>query len=266
MEVYAAMIDCMDQGIARVVEALEKNGQFENTLILYFQDNGGCHEALGRQPRKDAVEGIRPMGRDELQKKMIPERTRDGKPVLTGPDVMPGPADTYIAYGRNWANVSNTPFREYKSHNHEGGIASPLIAHWPQGIRAANELRHQPTHLIDIMPTVVELAGASYPQSHAKHRIQPMEGLSLVPGFARDHAPDRVLLWEHYGKAAIRKGPWKLVRLGHREPWELYEIDRDRSELHDLAAEQPEKAEELRSLWKYHAWRTRIYPHPGDGR
>lgn len=187
MEAYAAMIDCMDQGIARVVAALDNNAQLENTLILYLHDNGGCSELLGRQPQKVTLKGIVPMGRDELLTKMIPERTRDGKPVLTGPGVMPGPADTYIAYGRNWANVSNTPFRQYKSHNHEGGIASPLIVHWPKGIRAASELRRQPAHLIDIMPTVVEVAGAKYPETHAKHRIQPMEGLSLVPAYILNH-------------------------------------------------------------------------------
>lgn len=170
-----------------------------------------------------------------------------------------------VSDGRNWANVSNTPFRQYKTDNHEGGIASPLIAHWPKGIKSANQLRHQPAHLIDIMPTVIELSGAKYPTSHAKHRIQPMEGLSLVPGFQSDRNLDRVLLWEHYGKAAIRKEQYKLVRLGREKPWELYEIDHDRSELHNLAGEQPERVSELQKLWESHAWRTRIYPAPGDG-
>ncbi|HSP42690.1 MAG TPA: arylsulfatase, partial [Luteolibacter sp.] len=150
MEVYAAMIDQMDQGIGRLVDALRQNDQFDNTLILYLQDNGGCHEAFGRSPRKNAVTGIEPMDRDELQKQMIPVRTRDGHPVLTGPDVMPGPDASYIAYGRNWANVSNTPFREYKSWSHEGGIATPLIAHWPDGIKSPDILP-QVGHLIDIM-------------------------------------------------------------------------------------------------------------------
>jgi arylsulfatase len=176
---------------------------------------------------------------------------------------MPGPATTYIAYGRNWATVSNTPFREYKSRNHEGGISTPLIAHWPKGIAARNELRHRPGHLIDIMATCVELSGGAYPEEFGGHKIQSMEGLSLVASFAKDENPDRILLFEHYGKAAIRKGKWKLVRLGYRKPWELYDIEKDRSELRDLATEHPDTAAELEELWEKHARRTMIYPLPG---
>jgi arylsulfatase len=116
------------------------------------------------------------------------------------------------------------------------------------------------------MPTVIELSGAAYPVFHAKHRIQPMEGLSLVPSFQNDRDADRVLLWEHYGKAAIRRGKYKLVRAGFRSRWELYDIDRDRSELHDLSSTHPERVNELRTLWESHAWRTRIYPTPDDGK
>ncbi len=266
MEVYAAMVDNMDRGIGRIVQALKKSGRFDNTLILYLQDNGGCSEAFGRKPRKHPAEPREPMGRDELQTKMDPTHTRAGEPCMSGPGVMPGPATTYIAYGRNWANVSNTPFREYKSHNHEGGISTPLIAHWPKGIAARNELRHRPGHLIDIMATCVDLSGAGYPDEYRGHRIQPMEGLSLVPGFAEDEDPDRVLLFEHFGRAAIRKGAWKLVRAGAGKPWELYDIDKDRSELNDLSASHPDKAEELARLWEWHAWRTRIFPKPGEGK
>jgi arylsulfatase len=262
MEVYAAMIDSMDQGIGRIVKSLEETGQLENTLILFLQDNGGCSEAMGRRPRKDAVEGVKPMGKDELQTAMIPARSRAGHPVLTGPEAMPGPSETYIGYGRNWANVSNTPFREYKSQNHEGGIATPLIAHWPKGIEARNELRQRPGHLIDIMATCVELSGAKYPDEFGGQKIQPLEGQSLVASFSKDEDPDRVLLFEHYGRAAIRKGKWKLVRLGHRSRWELYDIEADRSEMHDLAKEKPELAKELADLWEEHAHRTRIYPLP----
>ena len=263
MEVYAAMVDNMDQGIGRIVQALKDKGQLENTLILYFQDNGGCSEGRGRSPRKDPAAPREPMGRDELQTEMVPTHTRAGEPVLTGPEVMPGPTSTYIAYGLNWATVSNTPFREYKSRNHEGGISTPLIAHWPKGISAKNELRQRPGHLIDIMATCVELSGGDYPEEFDGREIQPMEGLSLVPSFSKDEDPDRHLLFEHYGKAAIRKGKWKLVRLGHRKPWELYDIEKDRGELNDLAAKQAAKAAELKELWEKEAQRTRIYPLPG---
>jgi arylsulfatase len=175
---------------------------------------------------------------------------------------MPGPADTYIAYGRDWANVSNTPFREYKSSNHEGGIATPLIAHWPRGIAARNELRHEPGHLIDIMATCIELSGAQYPDRFADHDILPMEGRSLAGGFAADRGEERTLLFEHFGRAAIRKGPWKLVRAGDTRPWELYAIEEDRTELNDLSEKHPEKVRELGALWEREAERTYIYPRP----
>jgi len=263
MEVYAAMIDSMDQGIGRIVAELEKTQQLENTLILYLHDNGGCAEEFGRKaPKKPLPDDIVPMGKDELQTAMIPARTRDGRPVRTGPGVMPGPADTYIAYGRNWANVSNTPFREYKSHNHEGGIATPLVAHWPKGITARNELRHEPGHLIDIMATCIEISGAEYPKRFADHDILPMEGRSLVDGFTADRTEERTLIFEHYGKAALIKGPWKIVRAGESRPWELYAIEKDRSELNDLSKEHPEMLRELGELWEKEAHRTSIYPKP----
>ena len=271
MEVYAAMVDSMDQGIGRIVKSLKENGQFENTLILFFQDNGGCAENRGRSPRKDAVTGVKPMGKDELQTDMVPKRSRAGYPVLTGPDVMPGPSETYIAYGRNWANVSNTPFRQYKSKNHEGGIATPLIAHWPKGIKAKNQLRDQPGHLIDVMATCVDLSGATYPKKYKGNDIQPMEGQSLTASFDSNDPKDRLLMWEHYHNAAIRQGKWKLVKLkfkdGNRNKlgqWELYDMDKDRSELNDLANVYPEKAKELQELWEKHAHRTKIYPRPSS--
>lgn len=271
MEVYAAMVDSMDQGIGRIVKALKENGQFENTLILFFQDNGGCAENRGRSTRKDAVTGVKPMGTDELQTSMVPKRSRAGYPVLTGPDVMPGPSETYIAYGRNWANVSNTPFRRYKAQNHEGGIATPLIAHWPKGIKAKNELRDQVGHLIDVMATCVDLSGAKYPKQYNGHEIQPMEGQSLAASFDSNAPKDRLLMWEHYRHAAIRQGKWKLVTLRFKdrktkEPgqWELYDMDKDRSELNDLVNVYPEKAKELEALWEKHAHRTKIYPKPGS--
>lgn len=262
MEVYAAMVDNMDQGIGRVVQALRDNGRYDNTLILYLHDNGACSEARGRRPLVDPVKPSAPMGRDELQTQMEPTHTRAGEPVLNGPGVMPGPATTYIAYGWNWANVSNTPLREHKSKAHEGGIATPLIAHWPRGIVDRGALRDQPGHLIDIMATCVEISGATYPKIYQKNEIQPMEGRSLVTTFAGQPATERLLLWEHYGKAAIRKGNWKLVRGLPQGDWELYDIAEDRSEMHNLAQDRPDLAKELAELWEKEAHRTKIYPLP----
>jgi len=262
MEVYAAMVDSMDQGIGKIVKALKDANQFDNTLILYLQDNGGCHEAYGRRSNaKNLPEPREPYGVDELQTRMQPRHSRDGTPVKTGPGVMPGPTDTYIAYGRSWANVSNTPFRMYKSFNHEGGIATPLIAHWPKGITDGGALRQQPGHLIDLMATFVDLAGANYPETHNGHNIIPMEGMSLRTSFEQDTNAERVLMFEHYRKQAIRKGKWKLVKV-FKDDWELYDIEADRSEMHDLADKMPEKVKELSELWEREAHRTLIYPRP----
>lgn len=263
MEVYAAMVDSMDQGIGRIIESLEATGQLDNTLILYLQDNGGCAETYGRKPpKKPYPTDIVPMAGDELQTTIFPVRTRDGRAIRNGLDVMPGPADSYIAYGRNWANISNTPFRQYKASNHEGGIATPLIAHWPKGISARNELRHEPGHLIDIMATCVSISGAEYPSRFADHDIPPFEGRCLTDGFAADRNDQRSLLFEHYGAAALRKGSWKLVRAGSTRPWELYDMNKDRTELNDLSKEHPEKLRELAELWEKEAKRTYIHPKP----
>ena len=265
MEVYAAMIFQMDRGIGKVVQTLKDTGQYENTLILYLHDNGGCHEGMGRRPKKDKAPrpSREPYGKDELQTKMIPSHSRVGKPVEQGTHVMPGPSETYHAYGWNWANVSNTPFRFHKSMNHEGGISTPLVAHWPKGITKHGELRERVGHLIDIMPTFIEVSGAPYPKTYNGHAITPLEGTSLVASFDTDEQVDRTLMWEHYGKAAIREGKWKLVRQGINKPWELYDMVKDRSEINDLAESMPKKVKELSDKWDAEAKRTLIYPRPG---
>ena len=266
MEVYAAMIHQMDRGIGQIVQSLKDTDQYDNTLILFLHDNGGCHEGMGRQNRKNRA-GLKPRepyGKDELQTKMIPDHSRVGQPVVMGTGVMPGPSETYHAYGWNWANVSNTPFRYHKSMNHEGGISTPLIVHWPAGITKHGELRERIGHLIDFMPTFIEVSGATYPETHNGHAITPMEGKSLVASFDQDEQLDRAIMFEHYGKAAIRDGKWKLVRPGMNKPWELYDMDKDRSEVNDLAEKMPEKAKELADKWEAEAKRTLIYPRPGQ--
>ena len=263
MQVYAAMIVQMDRGIGRIVQTLKDTDQYDNTLILYLHDNGGCHEGYGRG-KKVTREPREPYGKDEIQQNMFPRHSRAGLPVEQGKGVMPGPSESYLSYGWPWANVSNTPFRLHKSMNHEGGIATPLIAHWPKGITKHGELRERIGHLIDIMPTFIEVAGAKYPKTFNGHDITPMEGKSLLASFDQDEQLDRTLLWEHYGRAAIRDGKYKLVRLGMNKPWELYDMDKDRSEMNDLADKMPEKVKELEAKWEAEAKRTLIYPRPGQ--
>jgi arylsulfatase A-like enzyme len=261
MEVFAAMLDCMDQGIGRVIESLKRTGQYENTLVLYLQDNGGCAEPMSRnaafKPRADKPT-LTPLANDYLQPDMIPKQTRDGYPIRQGEGVMPGPSDTYIGYGKAWANVSNTPFREYKHWQHEGGISTPLIAHWPKGIASSRHgaLEHQPCHLIDLMATVVDLAKTPYPTKYVGHDIQSMEGVSLVPALAGDSINrSKPIFWEHEGNRAIRMENWKLVSK-HPGPWELYDLARDRTELNDLAKEQPQRVEEMSARWE--SWAKKV--------
>lgn len=268
MEVYAAMADRMDQGIGKIMTKLQQEGMYENTLILYMQDNGGCQEPYGRKingPRIERGEKGVPMAADELQYDMTPKKSRDGYPMRRG-HVMPGPADTAIGYGLNWANVSNTPFRMYKHYVHEGGISTPLIAHWPKGIKARNELRHTPSHLIDIMATCVDIAGAKYPRSYDGNKIQRMEGKSLVRAFNGKNVRRNYLLWEHEGNRALRVGDWKLVAPGkHGQDdvkWELYDLSVDRSELNDLSESEPKRLQKMINLWTKQAKRTGILPWP----
>ena len=267
MEVYAAMIDSMDQGIGRIVSELKRQKALDNTLIFFLQDNGGCAEGMGRAENINdkwvpAIKDRTPMAHDELQPMLWPPmKTRDGRPVRGGSTVMPGPADTYIAYGRNWANTSNTPFREYKHWVHEGGISTPLICHWPAGIKARGKLCREPGHLIDIMATCVDLGGATYRTERSGSKIHPMEGVSLAPTFSGRPLDERAIFWEHEGNRAVRQGKWKLVSK-HPGGWELYDMEADRTEMHDLASTHPEKVNELKSLYEAWAKRCGVQPWP----
>jgi arylsulfatase A-like enzyme len=267
MEVYAAMIDNMDQGIGRIVAQLKQTGQFENTLIFFLQDNGGCAENQGRNPnRRESPTPLKAFGPDDLQPKIWPPmQTRDGRWVRTGPEAMPGPEDTYVAYGRGWANVSNTPFREYKHWTHEGGISTPLIAHWPAELRAnrRGKLEPQPGHVIDIMATCVAVSGVKYPKEFAGEKIKPLQGVSLVPAInGRSLNRDEPIFWEHEANRAVREGKWKLVAK-ENQPWELYDMENDRSELHDIAAKQPKKVSELSTKWDTWAAKSDVLPLGG---
>lgn len=278
MEVYAAMVDNMDQGIGRIKESLKQQGIFENTLIFFLQDNGACAEQFGmwRELPADIDQWpLQPMEHGELQYDMVPKVTREGKPMRIGRGVMPGPADTYIGYDPLWANASNTPFRMFKHWAHEGGIATPLIVHWPQSIASKNECRHQPGHLVDIMATCIDVAGAEYPKVFNDEEIVPMEGVSLVSAFNNEKLDREALYWEHEGNRAIRIGKWKLVSKPDRRPrtfdlveelpldnWELYDLEADRSETNNLATKYPERVNDMAAKWMSWARRVAVIPKP----
>lgn len=268
MEVYAGMIDRLDQGVGRLVAELRRTDQFDNTLILFLQDNGGCAENMGRgrkePPAPRAEEPpLPPLPADYLQRNMIPKQTRDGYPIRQGYGVLPGAADTYHGYGKAWANVSNTPFREYKHWVHEGGISTPLIAHWPAGVSAAHRstLEPQPAHLIDLMATCIDLAGAKYPATHDGRAIHPLEGVSLRPAFAGEPlARSEPIFFEHEGNRAVRDGRWKLVAKGAAGEWELYDMAADRTEMNNLAEMQPERVRTMVAQWEAWAERAQVLP------
>lgn len=275
MEVYAAMVDRMDDGIGRIVDVLEDNGQLENTLVIYLQDNGGCSEGYGRTSNADKKDRFqfKAFGPNDLQTKIWPPmQTRDGRWVRTGPETMPGGEDTFVAYGVGWANVSNTPFRGYKHEGYEGGISTPFIVHWPDGIAEARRgsVVHDPTHLIDIMPTLLQAAGGEYPGEYASHVIQPMEGRSLIPTFeGRVIERDSPLGFEHHGNLALRDGRWKIVSAYRRDQptrWELFDMDADRTELNDLSEKHPEKLKEMVGKWQAWAERVGVQPWPFENK
>jgi arylsulfatase len=263
MEVYAAMIDRLDEGIGKVVATLKAQNMLDNTLIFFLQDNGGCAENMGRRDDpKHHLTNLKPMLPDDLQPSIWPPmQTRDGRPVLGGPGVMPGAANTYIAYGQAWANVSNTPFREYKHWVHEGGISTPLIAYWPKVIKRHGEIEKQPGHLIDLMATCVDVAQSQYPTEFSGQKITPKEGTSLKPAFVGNKlARQEPIFWEHEGNRAMRDGRWKLVAKSPGGNWELYDMDKDRTEMHDLAADQPARVKEMSTRWETWAKRAGVLP------
>ena len=255
MEVYAAQVDRMDQGIGRILAELEKQGELDNTLVIFLADNGACAEAIPED-----------VGVDELVNKLMIARshTREGAVVHFGnnPELMPGPENTYQSYGTAWANLSNAPFRFYKHWAHEGGISTPLIMHWPQGISDRGDLRHTPGYLPDIMATILDVAQTAYPSTLAGREILPLEGYSLQQAFKADLASRPPMFWEHEGNAAMRLGHWKLVR-DHPNAWELYNMEEDRTELHNLAKQEPERVAAM-SL-EYEAWAKRCGVLPREG-
>ena len=261
MEVYAAQVSIMDRGIGRIIDTLEAQGQLDNTVILFMADNGGCSEEFTvHQPG--------------WKRHWARTTTRDGRPTQLGndPTVMPGPEDTNQSYGVGWANLSNTPFRLYKHWTHEGGIATPLIVHWPKGIVDGGKIRHQRGYLPDVMATVTAIAGAAYPKERHQQPIPPCEGVSLRPAFADKALPDRMMFWEHEGNAAVREGHWKLVRNfaaiptgkrfegDERGDWELYDTEADRTEMRNVVSLHPDRVARMSAAWEAWAKRCGVIP------
>jgi len=215
MAAFAGMVDCMDRQIGRLVDHLQAQQQLDNTLLLFVADNGAC-----------------PF-----------ERTK-------GRQYPPYDARSYWTYDTGWAHVGNTPFRYYKQNNHEGGIASPAIVHWPVGLQQpAGYIDHSPSHLVDVMATCLELAGREYPTEVAGRPIEPLVGQSLAPLLAGNKLPPNRELYFHFGpNRALRQGDWKVVSL-RNGPWELYNLAQDRNEAHDLASQHPAKVSQLSSIW-----------------
>jgi arylsulfatase A-like enzyme len=229
MAVYAATITRVDQAIGTLVDKLRTSGELDNTLILFMCDNGGNGES-----------------------------GPDGR-LLGG---APGSSKSRIFAGMNWATLQNTPFQYFKHYTEEGGIATPLIAHWPRGIdpKLNGSFVRAPGHLIDVMPTLVDLAGATYPKTFNGNAIVPMQGRSMVPAF-HGQALHRAapIFWEHEGNRAVRGGKWKLVAR-FREPWQLFDMTTDRVEEHDLAAKQPALVRKMAAQWD--EWAARSYVDP----
>ncbi len=219
MAIHAAMVDRMDQEIGRLLAQLKAMGADQNTLICFASDNGASAEIMVRNGGHD-------------------------------PAAPPGSAASYLCLGPGFSSASNTPFRRHKTWVHEGGISTPLIVHWPQGIAAKNELRHTPAHLIDIVPTVLELAGVKAATELAGKPLPALPGRSLVPAFKANVAIKRESLWWlHEGNRAVRVGDWKLVA-AKGDAWELYDLKTDRAEQKNLAAEHPDKVRELEQVWQ----------------
>ncbi len=219
MAIHAAMVDRMDHEIGRIIGQLKTMKAFENTLIMFASDNGASAEIMVRNGGHD-------------------------------PQAPAGSERTYLCLGPGFSSACNTPHRRHKTWVHEGGISTPLIAHWPAGIASKGELRQTPGHMIDFVPTALEVAGVQKPKEWDGEPIPPAPGKSLVNAFSSAQTVSRdSLWWLHEGNRAVRVGEWKLVA-AKNEPWQLYDLKTDRAEQHDLATQMPEKVKELESAWQ----------------
>ena len=248
MAVYAAMVDRMDAGVGRILGELGRLGIKDDTLVLFLSDNGGCAEFLA----------------EDGWPKHFPDELPDGRRVNSGnrPCLRPGGPDTFMSYDLPWANVSNAPFRLYKHWVHEGGISTPMVAHWPNGIDARG-FHHSPWHVVDILPTILEVAGASYPKEYGGHEIQALDGESFARAFSGGARAGRQqpIFWEHEGNAALRQGDWKLVRK-HGCDWEFYNMVDDRTELVDQGSRHADHRDAM--IRDHGAWAERVGVRPWE--
>ena len=233
MAVYAAQVNCIDQNVGKLVETLSNLKKLENTLIIFLSDNGACAEPY-LEFGGGKIEDI-------------------NNPAISGA----------VSYGIGWANLSNTPFYEYKVRSYEGGISTPFIVHWPDKIKkTVGKIYHNPAYLIDIMPTLIEVAGGKYPKRHFDGtRLFPLEGISLVPvistGKGKGH---KYMYWEHSGFSAIRKGDWKAYKKVDDTEWELYDLRTDRAEKNNVAGRQPDLVKKLNDKWNKWANSYHVFP------
>jgi len=239
MAVHAAMIDRIDQGIGDIVGVLKATGQMDNTVIFFLSDNGASPEVMTR-PGYDRT-----------------SQTRDGRQVRYNGIYEPGSETTYAGIGQAWASASNTPFRYWKKESYEGGCHTPLIVHWPKELKTRpGSITEQPGHVMDIMPTCLELADASYPAQYNGHKLTALDGKSLLPILAGSKRKGHEkIFFEHMGGRAVRMGDWKLVAL-KGEPWRLYNLAKDRTETNDLAEKHPDRVQAMSAEWE--KWAGRV--------
>lgn len=253
MAVHAAMIDRMDQGIGRIIQALKETGELDNTLIVFLSDNGASPEDCSRYgPGFDR-----------------PGHTRDGRtivyPVNKDINALPGPDTVYGSIGPNWANVANTPYQFAKAQSFEGGVRTPMIAFWPAGIKQKGKFTDCAGHVMDFMPTFVQLAGAKYPKTYNGHTITPYTGSSLVAALKGSNKQVHKQLYnEHYRARYVRDGEWKMVSLANDTTWRLYKINQDETELNDVSAQNPDVVKRLAAQWRAWANTHQVLPKPGN--
>lgn len=252
MAVHAAMIDRMDQGIGRIIKTLKETGELDNTLIVFLSDNGASPEDCARYgPGFDR-----------------PGETRDGRkiayPVNKDKNALPGPETVYGSIGPRWANVANTPYQYAKAQSYEGGLRTPMIAFWPAGIRNKGRFSDCVGHVMDFMPTFMQLSGAQYPKTFNGHNITPYTGASLVAAFKGSNKQVHTTLYnEHFRARYVRDGEWKLVSHSNDTTWHLYKINQDETELNDLSAQHPDVVNKLSQQWRAWANTHQVFPKPG---